>query len=62
MNLNLTAKASEKNRENRTITAENARFRKKAVTGTRIFQDRLVMTASITLRDVRAEKTARFDA
>ena len=50
MNLNPTAKASEKNRGNRTITAENARFRKKAVTGTRIFQDRLVMTASITLR------------
>ena len=50
MNLNLTAKTSEKNRGNRTITAENARFRKKAVTGTRIFQDRLVMTASITLR------------
>ena len=52
MNLNPTAKASEKNRGNRTITAENARFRKKAVTGTRIFQDRLVMTASITLRGV----------
>ena len=50
MNLNPTAKTSEKNRGNRTITAENTRFRKRAVTGTRIFQDRLVMTASITLR------------
>ena len=61
MNLNTTAKASEKNRGNRTITAENARFRKKAVTGTRIFQDRSPnnvggMTNSITLRAVRAEK------
>ena len=60
MNLNLTAKTSEKNRGNRTITAENARFRKKAVTGTRIFQDRLVMTASITLRVVRAENPHDF--
>jgi len=39
----------EKKRENRTKIAENARFRKKAVTRTRNFQDRLVMTASITL-------------
>ena len=46
----LTAEASEKNRGNRMNIAENTRFRKKAVTGTRIFQDRLVMTASITLR------------
>ena len=61
MNLNLTAKASEKNIGNRTIIAENARFRKKAVTGTKIFQARSPnkvgwMTASITLRAVRAEK------
>ena len=30
--------------------AENKRFRKMKVMGTRIFQDRLVMTTSITLR------------
>ena len=45
-----TVKISEKIREKRMNIAEYARIRKDIVTGTRIFQDRLVMTASITLR------------
>ena len=48
----LTAETSEKNRGNRMNIAENARFQKEAVTETRVFQDRLVMTTSITLRNI----------